>query len=228
VNHTAIDSRVRELFDTPPPVHGDGDHCWKVSLRCAQYIASAVDASSRTIETGCGLSTLIFALRETSHVCVVPDKQEVARLREYCAGVGISLESVTFYIEPSQQCLPRLETGNFDFILIDGCHSFPSPFIDWYYLEPKLLVDGILMIDDTHLWTPRVLRNILTADPHWRLLEEIPPRTAILRKLKQGSSNIAWSEQPYVRARSKVSILEQSIDHLLCLFRVFIRRFKKT
>ena len=52
-------------------------------------------------------------------------------------------------------------------VLIDGSHSFPSPFIDWYYTAFRLRVGGFLVVDDTQLWTGHVLKRFLEAEPDW-------------------------------------------------------------
>ena len=48
---------------------------------------------------------------------------------------------------------PTLELDALDLVLIDGSHSFPQVFIDWYYTQSALKVGGALLVDDVHIWT---------------------------------------------------------------------------
>jgi hypothetical protein len=149
----------------------------------------------------------------------VPSFQEnpgalVDILKTYCNHRSISLETISFQIAPSQQYLPSYDGGPLDLVLIDGCHSFPSPFIDWYYTEKHLAIGGVLVIDDVHIWTGDTLRRFLKADTCWKHVRDIPPRTSAFRKIKNGSSDAAWDGQPFVRSRSRVGALSQGIQHL--------------
>ena len=75
------------------------------------------------------------------------------------------------------------------------------PFADWLYCAPRLAVGGVLVVDDTHLWTGAVLRDFLAEDPDWRL-EALFPHGAAFRKIK-AFRNKEWNEQPYVLKRSR-------------------------
>ncbi len=205
---------LETIYKSPPLVHGDGDHCWKISLECARYIHDHVATGSSTIETGCGLSTVIFALKGATHTCIVPNIEEVHRLKSYCSELGISLDSVSFKIERSQYLLPSMSHKSYDFVFIDGCHSFPSPFIDWYFIEPHLKLGGMLVIDDIHLWTGKVLRDFLQEDPHWSFLKEFPARSVVFQKQHEGSTDIAWNDQPYVYSRSSVTKPRLALEHI--------------
>jgi hypothetical protein len=88
-------------------------------------------------------------------------------------------------------------------LLIDGQHAFPTPFIDWYYTADKLRVGGILIIDDTQLWTGQVLKQFLLEEAEWSLIEEFSARTVIFRKEKDYSHEKWWGQQPYVVRKSR-------------------------
>lgn len=87
-------------------------------------------------------------------------------------------------------------------MLIDGSHSFPSVFIDWYYTADKLRVGGWLVIDDTAIWTVRVLRDFLRSEKEWELVSEFPMQTAFFRKIAPTNGVRNWIYQPYVIGRS--------------------------
>jgi hypothetical protein len=153
---------------------------------------------------------------------VVPCLDEVERLKTFCEAKGIATVNVQFVIERSEQALPRLDAWDFDVCLIDGRHSFPSPFIDFYYMAERLKMGGILVVDDTSLWTGRVLSEFLQAEPEWRLAKKFP-NTVVFEKLQEGTHNKVWYEQPFLRARSwrttKLLRWCQMFDTLLRLVR---------
>jgi predicted O-methyltransferase YrrM len=191
---------VSELLRNRPTIHGDRTH--GLIPEALQLIEDSVGAASRTLETGSGFSTITFAGTGAEHTCVVPNQAEVERIRDYCAGAGISLDRVTFYVEPSERVLPTLDTGPLDFVLLDGSHSFPQVFIDWFYVAEPLTVGGTLLVDDIHVWTGAVLRDFLRAEPEWEPVTELRGRTAVFRKAGSVDLDRVWFEQPYVREKT--------------------------
>ncbi len=90
-----------------------------------------------------------------------------------------------------------------DLALIDGCHGFPTPFMDWYFISSSLKVGGTLIIDDVQIWTGRILMEFLLAEPEWTLVELFANKTAIFVKEQ---SYLPWKEfvgQPYVLQQSE-------------------------
>jgi hypothetical protein len=165
---------LQELFEEKTKFHSTGGALisYATHPEALGYIDKYVDNSSKTVETGAGLSTVIFALKGATHICITPDPGEVERITTYCRTKQISLDKVQFVIERSEKALPKLEVDNLDLVLIDGFHAFPTPFIDWYYLVEKLKVGGRIIIDDTSLWTSNILREFMLSEPEWQLDEE--------------------------------------------------------
>jgi hypothetical protein len=95
-----------------------------------EFIDGHVGAESNTLETGCGLSTLVFARTGASHTLIAFDRQELDYLRDWCNQRRISTAKVRFIAEPSQIVLPSLGTGPIDLVLIDGSHGGPTSYID--------------------------------------------------------------------------------------------------
>jgi hypothetical protein len=194
------------LLADPPALHllPDGSPApFESSERVLRVIDESVGEGSKTLETGAGLSTVLFALRGAEHTCVVPFGTQIARIRDWCAEAGVSLERVTFHQGRSEDVLPRLSDDHqLDLVLIDGGHAFPIPFIDWHYGGRRLGPGGLLIVDDTQLWTGRVLRGFLAAEPGWELVESLPLRAAIFRRTAVEGSSVDWNEQPYVFRRS--------------------------
>jgi hypothetical protein len=170
---------------------------WSLDEPTLAFLHQHVGAGMRTLETGVGMSTVLFALRGARHTCVVPVPAEVERVRAYCARVGVATDGLTFVVAPSEEALPGLTLRDLDVVLIDGRHGFPAPMIDWYYTAPMLRTGGCLLLDDTQLWPVRMLRDVLVAEPEWQLVCQLP-RTAVFRKLADGSERKEWSEQRHV------------------------------
>jgi hypothetical protein len=168
-----------------------------------ELIERMVGAGDHTLETGSGYSTLLFALLGAEHTCIVPNQPEVDRIKAYCTEKGISTERLSFHVEPSERVLPRLELEPLSLVLIDGSHSFPQVFIDWFYTAQALRLGGCLLVDDVHVWTGRVLRDFLAAEPEWRLDDELGGRTAVFTKLADVDPDKVWTDQPYVARRTQ-------------------------
>lgn len=97
--------------------------------------------------------------------------------------------------------------GPLDLILIDGHHGFPTPFLDWYYTADPLRVGGLLIVDDTQLWTGHTLKQFLLRQPGWEVAKDFAPRSVVFRKSDPVSVNTHHEDQPYV--------MDATIDFLL-------------
>ena len=196
---------VDRLLADPPRVHTDhtgrvhGD--WALALEVLRFIAATVGAGDHTLETGLGLSTALFAALGTRHTVITPAAAEVDRLRTYCVEREIPLDGLDVHIGPSQQILPAAELPGLDLVLIDGSHAFPVPFLDWYHCAGPLRIGGLLIVDDTQLWTGAVLRDFLVVEPGWRLARTLD-RASVFRKVGPHDPATEWTSQPYVTGRS--------------------------
>jgi Methyltransferase domain len=194
-----------ELYADPPQVHVDdsgrvhGD--WALSTAALCEIERLVQPGDRTLETGVGVSTALLALLGTEHTVIAPLADEVRRFRAYCGDRGIGLERVSFEHGWSQHVLPALEIEALDLVLIDGSHAFPIPFLDWFYTAGLLREGGVLVVDDTQLWTGRVLHDFLLAEEGWQH-EASPERATVFRKTMPFDAGVSWVRQPYVTHRS--------------------------
>jgi predicted O-methyltransferase YrrM len=196
---------LRALVRDAPAFHVDEGQrpiSLQVSLEVLETIAAAVHPGCRTLETGAGLSTVVFALCGAAHVCVTPAASEVERIRAWCGLRGIDLGSVRFEVARSETVLPRLALPELDLVLIDGGHGFPTPFVDWCYTADHLRIGGLLIVDDIQLWTGAVLRDFLAEEPGWTLRQEFPMRAAVFEKSAPLPALPEWFAQPYVARRS--------------------------
>jgi hypothetical protein len=197
-----------EVLRNPPKVHEWGaPNEFSYSGFAREFyacIADHIDATSCTLETGAGISTVVFALRRAQHTCVAPDAPEFGRLKAYCAGHGIATDSIDFQPMRSDEFFRTWHPRPLDLVLIDGCHGFPAPFMDWFHVAVTLRVGGLLIIDDTHLWTGKVLKEFLETETAWRLEPPHSAKTAVFRKVEEYVPWKEWNTQPYVSSRSDV------------------------
>lgn len=204
--------QLADLLNNIPTIHNHGEDSGRsprLDNSMLWFLNRTLRAGMRTVETGAGISTILFALKGAQHTCIVPDPRQIARIQEYCAGAAVSLDRITFLAEPSEVALPQLRGQSFDLALIDGGHGFPLPFIDWYYLAELLDIGGLVLIDDLHIWTSDTLVQFLHTDPAWACVVE-NSRAAVFRKLRADYKR-EWDRQPFVvrhsRARSRTAKL---------------------
>lgn len=138
----------------------------------------------KTLEVGCayGLSSLYIctALKDragVSHTIIDPSQNGI------WDGVGIRhLETaqINFFslIETgSEFALPRLLEANesrFDFIFIDGWHTFDHTLVDCFYATRLLRVGGVLAIDDVYFPSVRSVVDFLKNYPCYEEQGSVP------------------------------------------------------
>jgi hypothetical protein len=210
-----------ELLADPPKLHvfdGKLVASWKLADEELSFLEQHLTQRMRTIETGAGISTIVFALKGTEHTCIVPDQAVVDRIRLYCDAHKISHSAVTFLVGASEYVLPQIADTSFDLALIDGRHGFPTPFIDWFYMSGLLNVGGILVIDDLHIWTCELLTQFLLAEDNWTMLRETLS-AAIFLKQGNGSQHREYTDQPFVYRRSRQASLFAKVNYLVGLLK---------
>jgi hypothetical protein len=195
---------LKTLLNDPPKIHEFGDDfvSWFLPRPVFGFIDMNVNEHSKTFETGCGLSTIAFAMKGGSHICITPSQGEVDRIRDYCKRSGVSLQRVDFRVGLSTNVLPKLPPLELDVALIDGGHGFPTVFIDWYYIASWLKIGGILIIDDLQLWTGHILKEFLLAEAEWELVDLFDNKTALFLKKKDCCPWNDFYRQPYVQQQS--------------------------
>lgn len=217
---------LSEVIENPPTPHLDNQgtyYSMGLPEPVLRFIEQRINESAHTLETGGGLSTVMFALSGARHICINPAAQEIERIKEYCLGNRIPTQQITFCQDVSEKVLPRLECDKLDLVLIDGRHGFPAPFIDFYYVNEKLKIDGLLVVDDTWLWTGEVLKQYLLSEPEWKLEADFSPRTSVFRKLAEGSHTKEWTEQAFVVKNSRFKLQDEAPSYLVTAIRYLKR-----
>lgn len=192
---------VEELCSARPKLHGVDDAMPSgLGLRndVLRHLGGSLRTGMRTLETGCGYSTVLFAAAGCRHTAISPSPEEHARIARFCADQGISVAHVAFVAASSLDVLPTMKRDPLDVVLIDGLHAFPAPFIDWYYTAERIVTCGLLVVDDTNIRTGRILRDFLVQEKgRWALRAEMK-RTSFFEKLvPRVIDGIDWPMQPY-------------------------------
>jgi len=170
------------------------------------WLDKNVRRNQRTLETGCGYSTIIFALKGARHTVISPIFEEHQRIRQWCEANGIDMSNLGFKLARSEELLPALDPEPLDVVVIDGWHAFPAPFLDWFFTAKRLVVNGCVIVDDTQLKSVRTLRDFLeTEQGRWALVARFK-RTDIFRKISRDPFVGEWYTQPYC-AKPRLRIL---------------------
>lgn len=191
---------VDRVIAVPPRVHStspDGT-VWNTEASCYRFLAREVKRGSRTLETGAGMSTVLFAAWECDHLAVVPFASEADAVERYCDEQNIARQSLAFDIRPSEVALPTLAGGErLDLVFVDGCHGFPSPIIDWFYGAGLLRKGGVVVFDDVQLPQVNVLlETFVEPDPRWERVASTSKWRAF-RRLSEGPLGEEWFDQPF-------------------------------
>jgi hypothetical protein len=184
--------------------------CYGINAVFARELFLRLKPGMKTLETGSGISTIVFALVGTSHTAVTPETGEADGLKQYAQTAGIDLSLTTFAVAPSEQFLPTFKSSDLDLVLIDGKHAFPWPAIDWFYTADCLKTGGLMILDDTHLNSVRLVTDFMDVDPHWQFEASPGGRTSIYRKLGGPVHDLAWYMQPWMR-ESKPPLHERAL-----------------
>jgi hypothetical protein len=154
----------------------------------------------RTLETGCGGSTVVFAACGARHTVVTPDASEAERVREFCEQNDIPHDGVDFVIDSSDRALVDW-SEELDLVLIDGAHRLPFPMLDWHYTAPWMRVGGRVFLDDVPIPAVHALFEFLRGEDEWRLLGVPGDKTAIFEQVKKvdPAPDSDWEAQRYNR-----------------------------
>ncbi len=212
---------LKMLLKAPPKTHvrnGETHSAWRLANGELRFIDAHVSAGMKTLETGCGVSTVLFGIKNTRHICIAPLHEETTRIKDYCDQHSVSYENIDFVNEVSEKALPEIKEGGFDLVLLDGRHGFPQPFFDWYYVAGLMKVGGYLIIDDLHIWTCETLKQFLLDDDSWEFVQE-NFRAAVFIKTGEGSQDKEWVYQRYQIKHSKHTSALANISHFFQVLR---------
>jgi hypothetical protein len=193
---------ITTVLGSPPKIHKFAPTgVWNTNRACYEFMARQVRPGWRTLETGCGVSTVLFAGWGCDHLCVVPAPKEREGILEYCTEQGVDQASLSFDLRASEWALPDLPPdAAYDLVFIDGSHGFPLPIIDWFYGAAHLREGGIVMLDDRNLAQVNLLVEwFLDRDPRWELLQSTS-KWAAYRRHSSGPLGEIQTFQPFIQS----------------------------
>ena len=202
---------LNTILSHPPKLHeysGQLISDWRIDNKTCFELNNRLKAGLKTLETGAGLSTIIFAANGCRHTCITPDKAQVDRIQDYCRSADIDTSEVEFVIAKSSDIIHQLPRSEFDLILIDGCHNFPTVFVDFYYAAKILKVGGTLILDDMEIYTCQLAARFVQSDPGWNV-ELKTNRVAFAIKISD-TIDKEWCHQQFVVRRSSVRTLARA------------------
>lgn len=187
--------------ETAVKLSSAGVTCYGIEPEVLSFIADSVSEGARTLETGAGCSTLVFAISGAEHIAVTPSQSEIALITQYASQREIPLGKVHFVQESSDRYLPRCEVAGFDLVLLDGKHAFPWPIVDWFFTAERLRKGGVMVIDDAQMRSVAILAEFMGVDPGWQLIHDFSGKTLAFRKIRDSIHNVAWHMQPFIVAQ---------------------------
>lgn len=184
-------------YEAATKVASPGLTCYGIAPDVLSFIANTVGEESRTLETGAGCSTLVFAIRGSEHIAVTRSQSEITLITQYATQRKIPLSKVSFVQESSDRYLPRCEASALDLVLLDGKHAFPWPIVDWFFTADRLRKGGVMIIDDAQMRSVSILAEFMQVDPGWKLIRDFSGKTLAFRKIRDSVLDVAWHMQPF-------------------------------
>jgi predicted O-methyltransferase YrrM len=149
-----------------------------------QAIERLYDKPGLSMETGCGVSTILLSNLSRRHLVFCVDD------REYQNGAVEFVQSAPsfhpgnteFVFGPTQKMLSTSQfEGMFDLVLLDGPHAYPFVELEYYFVYPHLKPGALLIVDDIHIPTSNWLYRFLKEDAMFAFLERVE-NTAFFRR----------------------------------------------
>jgi hypothetical protein len=160
------------------------------------------------LETGAGNSTItMLFLQPARLLSICTDAPVFERIRDFCQKNAIPDDALEVHVDGSQWVLPRLAEANrtsdpiLDFALIDGCHGWPTAFVDLEYTNSMLRKGGYLMIDDVQLHAEKEIARLLSEHPAFSIVLDLG-KSLVFCKMTADRSLGDWGHQPYIVRRT--------------------------
>jgi hypothetical protein len=156
-----------------------------------KIVALAPNPMQKSVETGCGKSTVLLSQIGEHHVCFTVDDTSEKRgnldFVRQCP--SFRADKTLFVIGPTQRTLPTYKFDRpIDLALIDGGHGYPFPEMDYYYFYPHLRTDSVLIVDDIQIPTIGRLAEFLTEDEMFEPIH-VEGNTAFYRRTSAETFN---------------------------------------
>ena len=191
-----VDEVLKGILQEQPILHGAGALSSAALKAMARHLGGR--SVRRSVETGCGATTLLLSHLSEHHTVFALD---IGRSVENVRRSPLLKKEVVSFVEgPSQRTLPQ---HTFDeklqFALIDGPHGYPFPDLEYYFIYPHLDSGALFVLDDIQIRTIHNLFEFLRRDEMFRL-EEVVRTTAFFTRT--GAPTLdpfgdSWQQQRY-------------------------------
>lgn len=165
--------------------------------------------SLRYIETGAGLSTLLFLYMGAERVTsIATDLGLFQRIISAAEERNIDHTPLRFEVGMSEFSLPKIaeETNispQYDVALIDGDHGWPAVFVDFCYLNYALRKGGLLLLDDVNTYSVMELVKFLDAEPSYEKIWDTGHHKLIIFKKCTADRFTSGAGRPYLIAQTQ-------------------------
>jgi Methyltransferase domain len=184
--------------------HVAGTFPTSVLRRLEQLLPQNIE---RSVETGCGKSTILFSNISEHHTVFCLDDRSQGDQSSIAFFETCELtrnDRVHMVLGPTQKTLPVYSGFKpYDVVLIDGPHGYPFPEIEYYYFYPHLKTGGLLIVDDVHIPTIGRFADVIAEDAMFEPVELVST-TAVFRRTDAPAfdpTGDGWWEQNFNRRR---------------------------
>jgi hypothetical protein len=215
------DFEKTKLYLDPPLLHSwDGGLTFNtggLDKETSLKLSKLASKSKSIIETGSGLSTLIFLFQDNVEnvTSISPDLELHQKLLEYSQD-RLDFKKLNLYLDTSLNVLPKILSlkRKFDFFYIDGSHGLTDVLLDLYYCSYLLEENGIVVLDDVNLYSVKIAFDFLRLQPGYTFKPELSfyfgnksifprqLRSAVFIKNDSVHGFGDWGSQPFVRNNS--------------------------
>ena len=195
-------SKLNLLIESPPKLHFWGGE-WRVGglgpnqIRLVERAVQGLGDSIRVIETGAGLSTLVFLALGARVLSLFTKNDLHERIDKAIQEFELPSAEWQYVLGRSEFTFPKYlcdhpETAS-DLVLIDGGHLIHTVFTDFTYAFASLKQGGILLLDDLRLSSVGLLYQMLKAS---NFVEEVDVagKTAAFRKTVKVQFPVSWGD----------------------------------
>jgi hypothetical protein len=190
------------------------------------------DRPIRSVETGCGASTILFSKYCEHHtVYTYDDKaQENSSVNFVLESADFRSDKVKWIFGPTQRTIFSDPLDHdVDMILIDGPHGYPFPELEYFAFYKRLRPGGILIVDDIHIPTIYNLYKFLLQDDSF-YSHGVAATTAFFQRSNSPAFDMesdGWKLQRYlVQGFPAVSHEDLSVGHALPIKLLFDGKFE--
>lgn len=187
----------------------DQQHAWGAftdqTLEALERVLPA--KADKTLETGCGKSTILFSNIAQSHLVFAFDDRicgDQSSVHMYENHPMTKHDRIKLVPGPTQLTLPRYDAfEEYDIIMLDGPHGCPFVELEYYYTYPHLRKGGFLVLDDVHLPSVGQFADVLKEDDMFEY-HALVQTTLVLRRTDAATFDPlsdSWEKQAFNRRR---------------------------